>query len=173
MIGEVRLWGGLLVTALITLVGCTATRGVRVGEAMPPFSVEGWDGGTISMASLVGRPACIDLWASWCPACTPALPALDAIARRHPGVTMVAVNIDASRADAERSLAARLPDRRLTLGRDPDARAFGRLGANTVPTLFVVDRSGVVRLVEHGYRLEQLGEVERLLDELSAGTPAR
>src|SRR5262249_17237652 len=93
----VRRIAALLASALLVLTGCSGLRPLRVGDQLPPFTVEGWNGGTISPASLAGRPACLDFWASWCPACTPALPALDAIARRHPEVSVIAINIDASR----------------------------------------------------------------------------
>jgi len=165
----VRRIATLVGSALLVLSGCSGLRPLRPGDQLPAFTVEGWNGGTISPASLAGRPACLDFWASWCPACTPALPALDAIARRHPEVAVIAINIDARRTDGDRSLAVRLPDHRLTLARDPDGRVFGRFGNGTMPALYVIDADGVVRLAESGYGIERLGAVERLLTDLGAG----
>jgi|SRR5215831_20870172 len=173
MIGFVRRIAALLGSALLLLTGCSGLRPLRVGDQLPPFTVEGWNGGTISPASLAGRPACLDFWASWCPACTPALPALDAIARRHPEVSVIAINIDASRADGERSIAIRLPDRRLTLARDPDGEVFRRFSDGTMPALFVIDADGVVRVAESGYGIERLTEVERLLTDLGTAGARR
>ena len=157
-----------LTLAALALAACGTMRPLRAGEPLPAFAVEAWNGGVISPATLAGRPACLDFWASWCPACTPALPALDAIARRHPEVAVIAINVDARRADAERSIAARLPERRLTLARDPDGVLLARLGAEGMPALYVIDAAGVVRLVEGGYGLARLAAVERLLAELAA-----
>jgi hypothetical protein len=80
---------------------------------------------------------------------------------------VVAIGIDQDPATADRFLAERLPPPAMTVVRDPDGKLLARFGASGMPALYLLDRDGVVRLVETGYdpdRLEQVEtEVEKLL----------
>jgi peroxiredoxin len=49
---------------------------------------------------------------------------------------------------------------------DRDDEVFEAYGASSLPTLYVLDRRGVVRAVEVGFSREQLRRVEQLLAEL-------
>jgi thiol-disulfide isomerase/thioredoxin len=57
-------------------------------------------GTTIDLRSLRGRPVVINFWASWCDPCRREAPDLVAFARDHPGVAMLGVNANDSRAQA-------------------------------------------------------------------------
>jgi thiol-disulfide isomerase/thioredoxin len=151
--------------------------GVDVGDRAPDFTLRDWHDRPVALADFRGRVVCLDFWASWCAPCKAALPALDALARRHAeaGLAVLAVNIDTDRAAAERFLVERLPDSAMTLLRDPGGDLFKRLGAAGMPALYVLDREGTVRAVESGYEVGTLDEIEqllaRLLAEPAASTP--
>lgn len=158
--------------ALALLVAGPAHAGrVRVGDPLPALELTGWTGAPVPASSLRGRVVALDFWATWCPVCRAALPALDAIGRRFEarGLTVVAISVDRDPATADRYLSERLPDHRLTLVRDTDQSVMSRLGAEGMPALFVVDRGGVVRIVEGGYEESSLpaieARIEKLLDE--------
>lgn len=141
---------------------------VRPGDLAPAFTLPDWRGRRVSLADHRGRVVCIDVWASWCRPCRAALPGLDAIARRHrdAGLTVLAVNVDRSRAAAERFLAERLPAPTLTLLHDPEGTMPARYGAAGMPVLWIVDRDGVVREVEVGYSPDDLARIERVIVQL-------
>jgi thiol-disulfide isomerase/thioredoxin len=151
--------------------------GVGVGDRAPDFTLPDWQDRPVALADFRGRVVCLDFWASWCAPCKAALPALDALARRHAdaGLAVLAVDIDTDRAAAERFVAERLPDSAMTLLRDPGGDLMKRFGASGMPALYVLDRDGAVRAVESGYALGKLDEIEellgRLLAEPSASTP--
>jgi cytochrome c biogenesis protein CcmG, thiol:disulfide interchange protein DsbE len=159
----------LLRAALAVLASvAVALATVDAGDPLPALRLMDWRGQPLALADLRGRVLCVELWATWCEPCREALPALDALARRHPGVAVVAVNVDADRTRAERFLAERLPAPALTLAADPDGALAARLGAPGMPTLWVVDRAGTVRLVASGWTPERRAQVDALVERLVA-----
>jgi cytochrome c biogenesis protein CcmG/thiol:disulfide interchange protein DsbE len=157
----------IALSVAITLASATAFAGeVRPGEQLPAISLADWNGRAVDLAQLRGQIVVIDFWASWCDTCRAALPALDAISRRHPDLAVVAINIDKTRPPAERFLADHLPQTRMTLLRDPDGAVLARLGAAGMPALYVVDRAGVVRLAEAGYAENRLPAIEAMITQL-------
>ena len=161
--------------ALVVLLAADAAAGgVRAGDPAPDFTLQDWEGKALSLSSLRGKVVCLDFWASWCATCRTALPALDALARRHAGgaLRVVAVDIDRDRAAADRFLAERLPrGPAVTLLHDPEATVLARYGAAGMPALYLVDRTGVVRLAEAGYDPSRLSEVERAIERLLEESP--
>lgn len=141
------------------------------GATLPALSAPafGARAPALALAGLRGRVVYVDFWASWCVPCRLSMPALDALQRRHEpaGLTVLGVNKDSSRADAERFL-KRVPVG-FALLEDPDdvvARAFG---VKAMPSGYLVDRKGVVRKVHTGFSEQtavELGrEIEILLKE--------
>jgi thiol-disulfide isomerase/thioredoxin len=141
--------------------------GVRAGDPAPGFTLPDWEGRRVALADFRGKPVCIDFWASWCTSCKAALPALDALARRHGAVAFLAVNVDRDRDAAERFLTEHLPTHALVLLRDPTSTVLSRYGAAGMPALYLVDSDGVVRLAEGGYGPEGLDRLERTLGALA------
>ena len=164
----------IFLIGLALLPGLAGASALRVGDRLPAFTLDGWDGKPVASATLAGKPLVIDFWASWCATCKAALPALDAMSRRvgDRGVEVLAVNIDREQSAADAWLAERLPDRRVTLLRDPDGALLARLGADGMPAVYVVDRDGIVRFAEAGYAPDRVAAIERAVESALA-PPAR
>jgi thiol-disulfide isomerase/thioredoxin len=157
------------VAVAVALAAGSAVAGrLDVGDPLPAVVLPDRAGRTVSLAGRRGTVLCIDFWASWCAPCAAALPALDAIARRHraAGLEVVAINIDGARARAEQFLDERVPAPAMTLLFDPEAALLSRFGAGGMPALYLVDRTGTVRLVEARYEPARLEVVERTIEAL-------
>jgi len=65
-----------------------------LGEAAPAFTLEGFDGETISLGQLEGRVVVLDFWATWCAPCKQAMPGLQRLHERYAskGLTIIGVN---------------------------------------------------------------------------------
>jgi cytochrome c biogenesis protein CcmG/thiol:disulfide interchange protein DsbE len=163
---------GLLVCGCASLGGAPATGaggGQGVGDPMPALVVHDLLGKRdIDLTALRGKVVLLDLWASWCEPCRTELPMLDDIAGRvgRKGVEIVAVSIDAERASALDFLKRR-PHWAITLGHDPAGAVPERLQPATMPTSYIVDRKGILRAVNVGFRREDAAKLEARLLELA------
>ncbi len=67
----------------------------RKGQAIPQFTLTDPDGGKLELASLIGKPLLVNLWATWCAPCVAELPSLDRLAGERSGdLQVLAVSQD-------------------------------------------------------------------------------
>ncbi len=159
---------GVALLAVLLLAAAPALATVRVGDAAPDFTLVDGAGRPVALASFRGEVVILDFTASWCVACRTALPALEALGRRHAarGVVVVTVVIDAARADADRFLAEVVPGHTMRVLYDPTARTLAGFGAAGMPAHYVLDRHGVVQLIASGYSDERIAAIETILTRL-------
>jgi thiol-disulfide isomerase/thioredoxin len=122
------------------------------------FEIPLKDGGLFRMADHKGEKVLLTFWASWCSPCRKELPALSSWAKGHPEVTVLAVNVDRTSAEAEgfvRKVSFDLP-----VAYDPEAKHLGQYGVMSMPTMLLFDKKGALAWRHTGY-----GE-ERGLSEL-------
>ena len=137
--------------ALLLVSG--ASRAADEGDPAPAFSASKLGGnGSISLSSYRGKVVYLDFWASWCAPCQAALPALEELRKEFPAdqFQVIAVNVDTDPEKALRLLA------KYKIGypsaTDPDGRLPETFGLKTMPTSYLIDRAGVVRMVHPGFR---------------------
>ncbi|MDP9141908.1 MAG: TlpA family protein disulfide reductase [Pseudomonadota bacterium] len=133
-----------------------ANKGLDVGDAAPALSAPQQDGTPFALDSLKGRVVYVDFFASWCAPCAEALPALDALYRKHAdkGLTVVAVNVDTERAAALKML-KRIPVSYPVVF-DPAGVWPETFGLRGMPSGYLLDRTGVVRFIKTGYQAKDL-----------------
>lgn len=85
-------WGAPdVLQALLTIAGPQQPSPSAGGNA-PAFTLTGTDGRQVSLASLAGRPAVINFWATYCPPCRAEMPLLQRHLGSQSGVQLVLVN---------------------------------------------------------------------------------
>jgi cytochrome c biogenesis protein CcmG/thiol:disulfide interchange protein DsbE len=119
-----------------------------VGSIAPEFTLKQLDGpGSVSLASLRGRPVVLNFWASWCLTCKGEAPVLerDWTRYRNRGLVVLGVDYNDFAPDARRFVAAH----RLTFPilEDGSGRVTGTYGVSKAPETYVVNRRG--RIVAH------------------------
>lgn len=131
-----------------------------VGQAVPAFSLPALQdpGRIISNADLIGKPALINVWATWCPTCLVEHAELKKLADQ--GVRIIGVSYKDDRNAAQTFLAnqgnpyqAVIFDVKGDLGLD--------LGVYGAPETFVIDAKGIVK-----YRLVGMVTVQVYQEKL-------
>ena len=156
----------LLIGALLATSSAIAnTTTVNVGADAPDFALRSAAGPNLRLSEHRGQVVMINFWATWCGPCRQEMPRLDEIFARYEqaGFTLLGVNIDE---DAER--AQRLADElgvSFPLLFDDEQDVSRLYDVQAMPMTVMVDRSGKVRSVHHGYRP---GMEQRYLDEVRA-----
>jgi thiol-disulfide isomerase/thioredoxin len=130
-----------------------AAKSAPVGATAETASLPLRDGTTFSFVEHRGRPVLLTFWASWCGPCRAELPALATWSKAHTDVAVVAVNVDRQRPPADRFLQSVKFD--LPIGYDPDAQQLGKYGVQSMPTMFLFDRSGALAWQHVGYSTEK------------------
>jgi cytochrome c biogenesis protein CcmG, thiol:disulfide interchange protein DsbE len=115
-----------------------------------------------------GRVVYLDFWASWCTPCRQSFPWMQAMkdAYERQGLTIIAVNLDRRREDADKFLARFHPN--FAVRFDPEGQLAERYRVQGMPTSVIIDRRGVQRYAHIGFRPVDLGAYESELRNILA-----
>jgi peroxiredoxin len=129
-----------------------SARAVDSGAIAPGFDLVGADGTHVRLADLRGKVVVLDFWASWCAPCRAAFPSLDRLQRQHGerGLVVVGVSVDRDEAAYRTFLQRNVVSFRVA--RDSGQQVVRSYAPPSMPTTFVIDRSGTIRHVQRGYR---------------------
>lgn len=115
--------------------------------ALPQIGPAGTLGDRFTLAATRGKVTVIDFWATWCTPCLTSMPRLENLARSHPDVAVLAINVDDDPARAR----AWFDERGFTMKLlADDGEVSQRYGVSTIPHTVVIDPRGAVREVVRG-----------------------
>jgi thiol-disulfide isomerase/thioredoxin len=142
----------------------------KPGAAAPAFDLPDLANAknAVSLASLEGKVVLVDFWASWCPPCKKTLPHLGRLRQRHPGLAVVAISVDEDRKKAADFLKPR--DTAVVFLHDAERSAAEAYDPGGMPSLFLIDRKGVLRYRHDGYTERDMQAIEAEIRKL-AGEP--
>ncbi len=122
----------------------------------------------LDLAGLQGRVVYLDFWASWCGPCKQSFPWMQSMKATYEaqGLTVIAVNLDAEHADADRFLAQFKPTFDVRFDPKGEFAEFYRIEG--MPSSLLIDRHGVKRFTHVGFRPVDAPLLEAQLRELLA-----
>lgn len=143
-----------------------------VGKAAPAFDLSS-SGKTVRLADLKGRVVYVDFWASWCGPCKQSFPWMNEMQAKYgdKGLTIVGVNTDAKREDADKFLVN--TPAKFTIAYDPAGKVAEKYQPKGMPTSFLIGADGIVRAVHVGFRDSDREELEREIAAALAGAPRK
>lgn len=159
-------WVALMaVIAGTAALASPAIAGTELNTPAPAFQLPARSGSTISLDELRGQVVMINFWASWCGPCRQEFPILDAMYKKYGpmGFTLLAVNVESDKADAERFLEG-MPVS-FPIAYDHDNAMSEAYGVSAMPTTLIVDRKGQVRWLHRSYKP---GDENAYLDQVRA-----
>jgi peroxiredoxin len=173
--GVPRVWIvlGLLLLLLVFLAAtrlrsCSEKQGreALVGETAPSLNLTDLGGVPVRLEELRGSVVLLNFWATWCGPCKREIPDFIRFQETYAGGGLAIIGVALDKPAAVASFAERMNvNYRIAVGDDATAETFG--GIHSIPTSFLIDRKGVIRAVEVGYRAPALWDkdIRALLDE--------
>lgn len=153
---------GLIIISAVVLVFTTrektpepVTVGVYPAPAFvtnpaPKLELFDLSGRTVSLSELKGKVILVNNWATWCPPCREEMPALQAFSETHSEDEFILVGINAG--DSKEKVAKFIDDYNLTfpIWLDPSGDALRAFQNNGLPSSYVIDQNGEIRMVWMG-----------------------
>ena len=140
---------------------------VETGDPVPECPAELSDrSGKLNLEAFRGKVVLIDFWATWCPPCRKSMPFLNTLheQRRSDGFEVVAINVDEKADDARRYLESFPVD--YTIVYDSSGECPRIFDVAVMPSSYLIDRKGVVRLVHRGFRDDDKAAIAQRVDQL-------
>mgnify|MGYP005853822767 CR=1 FL=1 len=161
----------LLFSLLFLLLSGAPAAALEAGDDAPDFALPSLTGdGTVELSRYRGKLVYLDFWASWCAPCLTAIPEIEKMRKEFPAdrFQVIAVNLDQKTRKALRFL------EKNPIGypsaSDPEGRLPTRFGVDTMPTSYLIDGDGVIRLVHRGFKRGDGEDLRREIRALLGGS---
>tara|TARA_R110002167_G_scaffold144413_10_gene334840 strand:- start:73137 stop:73643 length:507 start_codon:yes stop_codon:yes gene_type:complete len=155
------------IVALSLLLPVTAMAASE-GETAPLFTLPDIDADkpAISLESLRGKTVYVDFWASWCAPCLRSMPLINELygKYRDQDFEVIAINVDDPIEDGQDFLLDNPLD--YLIAADTDNTVLNEFGVTGMPTSFLIDKDGVIRMVHMGFRGNDIETIEAAVLEL-------
>ncbi|MCB1672344.1 MAG: TlpA disulfide reductase family protein [Gammaproteobacteria bacterium] len=140
---------------------------VEEGEQAPDFTLTSIHENQpdFTLSQLRGKVVYLDFWASWCAPCLLSLPLYNELYEKYRdrGLEIVGINIDDPIEDGLDFLLDTPLD--FTIPADPDGETPTLYDVYGMPTSYLIDQQGVIRLVHEGFRE---GDIEMIEQQINA-----
>ena len=131
---------------------------LKAGFAVPKaeidasdFTLQSLDGKSASLASYKGSLVFLSFWATWCGPCKQELPSVEALYEKLKGKGFLIVAVDVM--EENKTVAAFVKANRMTFPvlLDADGKVGGEYDARSIPTNYILDRTGKILARVVGY----------------------
>lgn len=140
----------------------------EVGYFAPDFTLPDLDGKMVRLSDFRGKKAIfVNFWATWCPPCRLEMPTMEKAYQEHKtrGLEILAVSIDTGPKAAVKDF---MQDCNLTFPvlLDPDMEVMQLYRFFSIPASVLIDKEGIIRHRELGYRDWTDRESRRLFEKI-------
>lgn len=119
---------------------------------------------TLQLSETRGKVTILDFWASWCEPCRVELPLIEKIVKTFSSkdVVFIAINVDENEREADRFLKS--THIQAPIIRDTKRELTGKLGIDSLPVSYILDRDGKIVSIYRGYAK---GDEKRMREQVS------
>ncbi len=158
----------LACTLTFSAFSAPAVMALEQGEQAPDFTLPDIQEGKadITLSSLRGKTVYVDFWASWCTPCLRSMPLINELYAkyRERGFEVVAINVDDPVDDGREFLLDTPLD--YLIAADTESSVLEQYGVIGMPTSYLIDPQGVVRLVHMGFKDKDIEIIEKELTQV-------
>ena len=153
--------------AIILLAASLPGFAAEEGEPAPDFTLPSIYEGQpdITLSDFRGKVVYLDFWASWCAPCLVSMPLYNELYHRYKdqGLEVVAVNVDNSVEDGLDFLIDTPLD--FTIPIDTEGDVLVDFDVVGMPTSYLIDSEGIVRMVHVGFRDGDIEIIETAIQD--------
>lgn len=120
---------------------------VKVDLPAPDLNLTTLDGANVSLSAFRGSVVLVNLWATWCPPCREEMPALQSFYDEHRSNGFILIAIDQGETSAEVNPFVEEFNLTFPVWLDPASQAGAAFNTMNLPSSYVIDRSGRIRLM--------------------------
>ena len=152
----------LIVAGIIAFIGIAKPGFSFAGQA-PDFSLYNSKGQTVTLSEQRGKVIVLDFWASWCPPCRAAMPAMDRIydTYKDRGVIVYGINVN-DNTDPIQFMYKMGVDYPLLVNGEPAAATYKVEG---IPTLVVIGTDGDILYRDSGWGPQLEGKIAGIIEK--------
>lgn len=157
----------VLLASFATVALAQSKAAKLVGKKVPSFTLTDINGKKWSDKSLKGKVVVLDFWASWCGPCKAASPSMDALQKKYGKQGLVIIGANTS--DPKKYSADYKKQHSYTYTFAINAEPLKKklVGDDAIPLFVFIDRQGVVRNVETGFKPKETpGKFETIVKGL-------
>ncbi len=150
------LFGAAVIFALPRAEEAVIARGeassipAAVNYPAPELTLSDLQGNPSSLTDYLGQVVLVNNWATWCPPCKAEMPALQAYYQTHAAQGFVILGIEAGEPADEVTAFVKQYGLTFPVWLDPKGLALKAFRNFSLPSSYVIDRDGVVRLAWSG-----------------------
>ncbi len=136
-----------LLVLLSLIFALSPAWGAEVGEQLPDFRIQTFDGKSLSRAGFAGKPLLLVFWNTWCSDCMRELPEINRLAQEFVprGLAVLAVNTGLNDTESKARKYWKKYGYGFPTGFDHSFAIGTAFRVRGVPTVFLVDSKGIVR----------------------------
>jgi cytochrome c biogenesis protein CcmG, thiol:disulfide interchange protein DsbE len=150
------------------LIASPSAWALDAGATAPDLNLPGVKD-AVTLSALKGKVVYVDFWASWCGPCKQSFPFMNELQAKYraQGLEIVAINLDAKRADADQFLTQ--TPAQFTVAFDAKSDSAKRFEVKGMPYSYVIGRDGKVVAAHKGFNADDRKELEaRIASALNA-----
>lgn len=160
VLGFAGLWAALDVAA----------QSLDKGALAPDFELPGTIA-AVKLSQYRGKVLYLDFWASWCGPCKQSFPWMNAMQAKYgaQGLQVLAINVDTKRDDARKFLLS--SPATFELAYDAQGHTPRLYAVKTMPSSYVIGRTGKVLAIHRGFAPEDTAALEHSVKLALEGAP--
>jgi thiol-disulfide isomerase/thioredoxin len=151
-----------LAAFVLTAFAALTTASASVAATPPAAAAPRWP----VLEGYAGKVVLVDFWASWCSPCLQSFPWMNELQQKHggEGLVVIAVNLDQDRTLADAFLSKTPAKFRMEF--DPAGTVARQFDVQAMPTSFLIDRKGKIRVRHAGFKEKNRAEREQQIVQL-------